>query len=147
MNNQISACYCCGKALSDPISVDLGVGPVCRVKNKMDEFAEKTGNMFSNRSEYDWGITPGGGILYITDQGGLKSVTNDIENVLEDIAQTLSYQELRSMKIMYRDSLGIWDGVRVDLTGDRVKSITFYPITEKNFEKACEKISDLTSKH
>lgn len=148
-NSSVSACYSCGKALSDPVSVELGIGPVCRVKNKMDEFWEKTRNMFANRSEYDWGITSHGDILYITDEGGLKSVTNDMENVLADISEHVVLDELQDLKIIYRDSMGIWDGVNISFGENHsIKGISFYPVTEKNFGRACEKVMsmDLISK-
>ncbi len=140
-NNSKGTCNCCGKPLSDPVSVDLGIGPVCRVQNKMKEAGERTINMFANRSSYDWGISSDGKVLYITDQGGYKSVTNDMENVLQDISNELSVQDLRGMKIMYRDSMGIWDEVRLSLSDDLIiKGVSFSPLTERDFNKAFEKI-------
>lgn len=137
----IAACYCCGKALTDPISADLGIGPVCRVKNKEAEHGEKTINMFANRADYDWGIR--GEVLYITDKGGLKSVTNDIENVLGDISEFMEFGDMKKMKIMYRDSAGIWDGIRPVFNGTRVQNVSFFPLTERDFNKAFEKLITL----
>lgn len=137
----IAACYCCGKGLTDPVSVDLGIGPVCRVKNKEMEHSERTGNLFANRSKYDWGIR--GEVLYITDLGGLKSVTNDIEKVLDDIAGLIDYEDMKKMKIMYRDSTGIWDGITPSFNGHGVKSVTFFPLTERDFDRAFDKIKTL----
>ena len=39
---------------------------------------------------------------------GNKSVTNDIENVLEDIRAELG--DLSGFAVVYRDSMGRWDG-------------------------------------
>ncbi len=147
MNNRSnSACSSCGKSLTDPVSVELGIGPVCRTQNKIRELEEKTINMFANRSRYDWGITPDGKVLYITDEGGLKSVTNDMENVLRDITETIAIRDLKNLRIMYRDSIGIWDGVRVSFTENLVTDdmaitcVAFYPLTERDFGKAKDKI-------
>lgn len=140
-NKSNSACSSCGKSLTDPISVELGICPVCRTQNKIRELGEKTINMFANRSRYDWGITPDGKVLYITDEGGLKSVTNDMENVLKDITETIAIRDLKNLRIMYRDSMGIWDGVGVSFIEDQaIKGVAFYPLTEKDFGKAKDKI-------
>lgn len=138
-----SACSSCGKSLTDPISVELGIGPVCRTLNKIRELGEKTANMFANRSLYDWGITPDGKVLYITDEGGLKSVTNDMENVLKDITETIPISDMKNLRIMYRDSMGIWDGVGVSFVEDSIKGVTFFPLTEKDSGKAKDKILTL----
>jgi hypothetical protein len=145
-NNSKGTCNCCGKSLTDPVSVDLGIGPICRVNKKIEELQEKTSNLFANRSQYDWGITPDGKVLYITDEGGLKSVTNDLENVLRDIADEMSVEMLRNTRIMYRDSMGIWDGVTIEFCSDQeqiIHGIHFFPITEKEFEPAKEKLMNI----
>lgn len=140
-NNSKGTCNCCGKPLSDPISVNLGIGPVCRVNGKMQELQERTGNLFDNRAKYDWGMTPNGKILYITDLGGLKSVTNDLENVLQDIQDTIPLQDMLKARIMYRDSMGVWDGVLIKYSGgSSIQGISFFPLTEKEFNKAQEKL-------
>lgn len=54
---------------------------------------------------------------------GSKSVTNDIENVLDDIRTELG--DLAGYSVIYRDSMGRRDGVR--LVG---KSVEFYSINE-----------------
>lgn len=60
---------------------------------------------------------------------GSKSVTNDIEKVLEDIRAELG--TLAGYAVIYRDSMGRWDGVR--LIG---KSVEFYSINESTQEQA-----------
>lgn len=53
-----------------------------------------------------------GTVIAITDLDlGNKSVTNDIENVLKDIRAELG--DLAGYSVIYRDSLGRWDGVRL----------------------------------
>lgn len=141
MTTAASACYKCGKTLTDPVSMELGIGPVCRLKKKEGEHSDKTINMFANRSEYDWGIR--GEILYITDKGGMKSVTNDVENVLGDISKVIGFEDMKKMKIMYRDSMGIWDGIRPAINGTGVKSVSFFPLTERDFDRAFEKLNNL----
>lgn len=51
------------------------------------------------------------GVICITDLGGMKSVTNDIEAIIGDLARAgLSL----NAPIVYRDSDGNWDGVLVE---------------------------------
>lgn len=127
-------CNCCGKPLSDPVSVDVGMGPICRVKKKVGEMNERSGNMFAPRADYDYDLA--GDVLWIIDRGGFKSVTNDIENVLKDIEAVIGPENLKRKKIMYRDSMEIWDGVRVSENG----VVSFFPLTERDAMKAREKL-------
>ncbi|GAB2571995.1 DUF6011 domain-containing protein [Spirosoma areae] len=105
-----SRCRICGKLLTDPVSVERGIGPECAGKYKRSEHADKTGNLFAHRAEYSWGVD--GHILWIQDEEGAKSVTNDIEFVMGDIFDAIG-QQLFNKLIMYRDSMHIWDGVRL----------------------------------
>ena len=50
------------------------------------------------------------------DQGS-KSVTNDIDNVVADIKDEID-GDLSGYAIIYRDSLGVWDGIKLSETGD-----------------------------
>jgi len=53
-------------------------------------------------------------VIAITDLDlGKKSVTNDIENVLRKI-ECWHRGSIVALKIMYRDSNGVWDRVRWD---------------------------------
>jgi hypothetical protein len=72
-----------------------------------------------NRSSYFWKATYMKGkptiLIFDRNRGG-KSVTNDIENVLEDLKpQTLL--PLHEYDIVYRDSEGQWDLVIVSKAG------------------------------
>lgn len=80
-------------------------------------------------------------VLFITDLSDLKplsmTVTNDIENVLHDIAafekrQSVDFH-LSNFKIMYRDSDGTIDGVEVDNDG---RFVAFFSICQFLYEKA-----------
>lgn len=98
-----------------------------------------SGNLFAMRAEYKYKIEDN--LIFIEDAGGWKSVTNDIENVLADIAKD---NNISGKKIMYKDSDGIWDEVRANISvvdnKVSVSGIEFYPITETDFQKAKEKI-------
>jgi hypothetical protein len=141
-----TTCKVCGKPLTDPISISLGVGPVCRISDKLAVMKDQTGNLFESVAKYDYGFD--NRILWIEDLGGMKSVTNDMENVLNTIASNHGIDSLTDYKIMYKDSQGIWDGVSLEekphtLFGRQVKEIinlSFFPITEREFTKAKEKL-------
>lgn len=98
------------------------------------------GNLFANRAEYTYDVE--GGILWIEEvKDSLKTVTNDIDNILKDIAMT---QDISNKKIMYKDSDGIWDEVRAKITTKgkdvSISNLEFFPLTETNFGKAKEKL-------
>lgn len=85
----------------------------------------------------DYTYTVEGSIIAIVDLDlGSKSVTNDIENVLTDIRADLG--ELAGYSVIYRDSLGRWDGVRL-VNG----VIHFYSLGEKNQQLAMNRLLHL----
>lgn len=138
-----TACSICGKPLTDPVSMELGIGPVCYVKRKIEEAMNKMDNLFAPRSEFEYGLEDG--ILWIRDLGGIKSVTNDMENVLADIVTDLN-SHIHDYHIMYLDSMKIWDGIRITrIEASPVKKFKrlgfeFFSINEKDFEKAKQKL-------
>ena len=67
---------------------------------------------------------------------GSESVTNDIENVLDDIRTEIG--DLAGYALIYRDSMGRWDGVR--LVGS---SIEFYALNEIDREQAAARLLHL----
>lgn len=149
---RIALAYCriCGRPLTDPVSVELSIGPICRITGKLESMNEKTGNMFANRSEFDYGHDVQSDCIWIIDKGGMRTVTNDIENVLKDIATNLGEDAFRTTKkIMYKDAFEIWDGIDAEFefhsapSGHRearIRKIEFFPLTEKDFDKAKEKL-------
>lgn len=67
---------------------------------------------------------------------GNKSVTNDIDNVIDDIRTELG--GLSGYCVIYRDSMGRWDGVRL-VNG----TIYFYVLGEANKESAMDRLLHL----
>lgn len=110
-------CNCCGKPLSDPLSVKLGIGPICRINAKKDHSKNKQPDLFGGIAVYSWGTD--GPVLWIKDLGtDHRSVTNDAENVLTEIAIELHPEKhLTDFLIMYKDSEGIWDELRIEKIG------------------------------
>ena len=74
------------------------------------------------RSVFSYDLTDDG-ILVIIDENGDKSVTNDVENVLLDIARHEG--PLGAYRVIYRDSMQRWDGIKIDAAG---RFQDFYPI-------------------
>ena len=55
-------------------------------------------------------------VVLIVDKGlGRRSVSNDLDNVLHDVSLELP-RWLRSYAVMYRDSMGRWDEIRLTKT-------------------------------
>jgi len=155
----ISKCSTCKKPLSDPQSVLRGIGPVCWAERLKKYREEKTSNLFGNRAEFSWGID--GKNLWIKDNGTTcRSLTNDMENALVLIQIELGNQSIAYYDIVYKDSDGFWDGVKIIrfdmkqvladaqfLTDSRYKNymsfgieIDFYYIGEKTYEAAKQKV-------
>lgn len=135
-------CRKCGKTLTNPVSIEIGMGAICRMSNKLMDKNEKTENMFASRSEYDYKLD--GNIIAIEDRKGMKSVTNDIENVLSDIMKLENTNSafFTDKRIIYKDSDGIWDEVRLQIEERGIiTKVTFHPITEMDYEKAKAKIN------
>lgn len=127
-----AVCRCCGKALTDPVSVDLGVGPVCRITSKTRQSQERTENLFAHRASYTHDVVQG--VVCITDLDGPKSVTNDAENVVADLVRAGVI--LPTTPVIYRDTMGVWDELVV--TGGRF--VGFRPVTERDQAAAVAKI-------
>lgn len=104
-------CNICGKPLTDPISIKRGMGPDCWASRIANSRADKTANLFSNQANYSWGIDDT--ILWLKDNGGPgRSLTNDMENALARIQAELD-KPINAFTIIYLDSDGCWDGVRL----------------------------------
>lgn len=74
-------------------------------------------------------------VIFDLDIGG-SSVTNNIKNVLAAIKQDLG-GTFGNCKVIYRDSMKIFDGVGVNSAGYFTE---FYPIQEQVLEDALNKI-------
>jgi len=68
------------------------------------------------RATFDYDVTVDH-ILVITDLGNPTSVTNDIVNVLADIAQAEGWTSMAGYRVVYADSLRDWAGVQLSEQG------------------------------
>src|SRR5215831_6593545 len=85
------------------------------------------------QADFRYSMSPD--VIAITDLDlGKKSVTNDIENVLRKI-EYWHQGSIATFRIMYRDSLGVWDGVHWD--GQRA---SFFAIQETDEVLARKKL-------
>ncbi|HYD61941.1 MAG TPA: DUF6011 domain-containing protein [Noviherbaspirillum sp.] len=129
---QATTCSCCGKPLTDPVSVEIGMGPVCRISNKEKEVQNKNGNLFANRASYDFTIEQG--IVCVVDLDNGRSVTNDAENVIADLAA--KGIDLDTHLVIYRDTLGVWDQLQVS----NLRFAGFKSLNERDKELAKLKV-------
>lgn len=125
-----SICRCCGKPLTDPLSVALGIGPVCRITTKVQEATDMTGNLFAPRADYTYTVEDG--IVCIVDCDSGRTVTNDAEAVVADLKT--AGLDLDALAIIYRDTLGVWDQLLVD--GGRFAGFKSVNEREKSAAKA-----------
>ncbi|WP_077923864.1 hypothetical protein [Spirosoma sp. 209] len=65
---------------------------------------------------------------------GNRSVTNDIDSVLEEIRAEIG--DLAGYSVIYRDSMGRWDGVRLVGGTPGRRAVEFYSINEPTQERA-----------
>jgi hypothetical protein len=112
-----------------------------------------TGFTKKSRAKYTYNFTEG--ILHITDlseaaqteddEHYYMSVTNDIENVLHDIHKE-TQGDLSLRCIVYRDTLGMWDGIKANNAGtlDEPRyTKDFYPIQAKTLPEALEHVKNI----
>lgn len=76
------------------------------------------------RASFDFDVSEDK-IVQIIDQDNGRSVTNDIINVLADIAKAEGLPSLAGYQVVYQDTMQQWDGVQLDAAG-RFQRI--YPI-------------------
>lgn len=93
------------------------------------------------KSLYRWSVIDD--VIVIYDVGhslGLKTVTNDAENVLKEIKERMGEEEFRSAPAaIYRDSDDMYDGLKLDRHGDAI----FYPLRTTDLKEAIEKALNL----
>jgi hypothetical protein len=68
-----------------------------------------------NKLRAVYSYTTHGDVIAIVDHHQGKSVTNDAENVIADLARRGF--DLARFRVIYRDTRGIWDQLLVDRTG------------------------------
>lgn len=87
------------------------------------------------RADYTYSVE--GSVVAIVDlDQGSKSVTNDMENVLDEVRSELG--SLAGYAIIYRDCRGIWDGVRLGQRG-----VEFYALNETDGQRAAARLLHL----
>jgi hypothetical protein len=95
-----SFCRICGRNLTDPVSVKMGIGPVCRARDNKQEVFDfmnaKIEVLKYKRGKY----------IFVRDIGHVsgRSVTNDAEHVVKQIY--LDYAITDETRIFYEDSDG-----------------------------------------
>jgi len=98
-------CRVCKRLLKNPLSVELGIGPVCRAKDSLQKEFDFM------RAQYEVLKHEGGKYIFIRDIGhnSGRSVTNDAEYVIE---QLYSLEEITDeTRIFYEDSGGEIDEI------------------------------------
>lgn len=70
--------------------------------------------LLKNNLRAVYSCTVHGDVIAIVDHNQGKSVTNDAENVIADLAARF---DLSRYRVIYQDSLGTWDQLLVDSTG------------------------------
>lgn len=99
-----NSCEVCGKPLKNFNSMQIGIGPVCRNKGKVQMDLP-----FENHADYKIKMR-NEKFIFIedTNQEYFKSVTNDIEFILLNLSEDY---ELSNKRLFYKDSLGEIDEV------------------------------------
>jgi hypothetical protein len=77
-----------------------------------------------------------GNVIAIIDHDEGKSVTNDAENVINDL--TRQGFDLSQYRVIYRDTRGIWDQMLIDRTGHFAG---FSSINERDLPAALAKLT------
>lgn len=125
-------CLRCHRPLKDQHSIDIGYGPNCRMAQKRDGLKGRTRDLFGD-SNYYHHIEDG--TLIIIDLGGDgRSVTDDIENIISHLKESID--QLEQKAIIYLDQHKIYDGVR--LKPDRNVE-GFYELNTTSKTKAIKK--------
>lgn len=104
-------CRNCGKPLTNPMSVQLGMGPVCyprrRTRHPRQKRAMSRDPSGIPRADYTWHLD--GEVVVIVDLDRGRSVTNDADRVIEDlIAAGLRIDDYA---VIYLDTMKRWDGL------------------------------------
>ncbi|MGF9764301.1 DUF6011 domain-containing protein [Microvirga sp. 0TCS3.31] len=134
MASQASAtCRCCGRPLTTAVSIEAGLGPVCRVNDKLKQHTELDLFTCTRRSNYSVGVVDG--IVCVVDLDlGARSVTNDADNVIADLVADGTLQP--GQRVIYRDSRHVWD----ELVVRDGRFVGLAAVNEINQDKALVKI-------
>ena len=91
--------------------------------------------IFKNRHRASYTYEVHGDVIVIIDHDQGKSVTNDAENVIADLAADF---DLSKYHVIYRDTRGIYDQLLVDRTGHFAG---FSSINERDLPAALAKLT------
>jgi len=75
-------------------------------------------------------------VVDLDDDPSAPSVTNDAERVVGDLVELFARDGLLDRRVMYRDSLGVWD----ELQHDGRRFTGFAPIRTVHCEDALERL-------
>lgn len=97
----------------------------------------------NSRSSYHYTITLDD-VLVILDNDLGMSVTNNMENVLNEIQRMERITFPDNQIIIYKDTSGQWDGVEIsEKRNGNIEGITFLMLACNSMEEALEKIKGL----
>lgn len=91
--------------------------------------------LLKNKLRAIYSRTVHGNVIAIIDHDQGKSVTNDAENVIADLAANF---DLSKYLVIHRDTRGIWDQLLVDRTGHFAG---FSSINERDLPAALAKLT------
>jgi hypothetical protein len=92
--------------------------------------------LLKNRIRAVYSRTVHGNVIAIIDHDGPRSVTNDADNVIADLAA--QGFDLSRYLVIYKNTRGIWDQLLVDRTG---RFAGFSSINERDLSAALAKIT------
>jgi hypothetical protein len=92
--------------------------------------------LLKNKSRSAYSRAVHGNVIAIIDHDGARSVTNDAENVINDLAR--DGFDLSQYHVIYKDTRGIWDQILVDRTG---RFAGYSSINERDLAAALTKVT------
>jgi hypothetical protein len=92
--------------------------------------------LLKNKLRAVYSLAVHGNVIAITDHDGGRSVTNDAENVIADLAR--QGFDLSRHPVIYQDTRGIWDQLLVDRTG---RFAGFSCLNERDLGAALAKVT------
>jgi hypothetical protein len=90
---------CCGRGLSDPVSIETGIGPIRAMKQKEEAAMDRNENLFGVRAEYSLFIDREVKLLALRDKDTGLTITNDVEAVVRHLAT--QFEDLDSWIVIY----------------------------------------------
>lgn len=105
-------CRVCGRNLKNPLSIELGIGPVCRGKYTIKGKQGELDFMHAEIKVLKRGPLDDGEYIYVLDIGHNtgRSVTNDAEFIIEKLYD--EYGIADRTRIFYQDSQGEIDEIK-----------------------------------